>query len=42
MNVINGGKHADSSLDFQEFMIVPQGAPNFRRRYATVPRPFSH
>jgi enolase len=30
MNVINGGKHADSSLDFQEFMIVPQGAPNFR------------
>jgi enolase len=30
MNVINGGKHADSSLDFQEFMIVPRGAPNFR------------
>jgi enolase len=30
MNVINGGKHADSSLDFQEFMIMPQGAPNFR------------
>lgn len=29
MNVINGGKHADSSLDMQEFMIVPQGAPNF-------------
>jgi enolase len=29
MNVINGGKHADSSLDFQEFMIMPQGAPNF-------------
>jgi enolase len=29
MNVINGGKHADSSLDFQEFMIVPRGAPNF-------------
>jgi enolase len=27
MNVINGGKHADSSLDFQEFMIVPRGAP---------------
>jgi enolase len=30
MNVINGGKHADSSLDFQEFMIMPQGAPHFR------------
>ena len=29
MNVINGGKHADSSLDFQEFMIMPRGAPNF-------------
>jgi len=29
MNVINGGKHADSSLDFQEFMIMPQGAPTF-------------
>lgn len=30
MNVINGGKHADNSLDIQEFMIVPAGAPNFR------------
>ncbi len=29
MNVLNGGKHADSSLDFQEFMIVPRGAPSF-------------
>jgi enolase len=29
MNVINGGMHADNSLDFQEFMIVPVGAPNF-------------
>lgn len=29
MNVLNGGKHADSSLDFQEFMLVPVGAPNF-------------
>ncbi len=29
MNVLNGGKHADSSLDFQEFMIVPMGAPTF-------------
>lgn len=29
MNVLNGGKHADSSLDFQEFMIMPLGAPTF-------------
>lgn len=29
MNVINGGKHADNNLDFQEFMIVPIGAPSF-------------
>ena len=30
MNVLNGGKHADNSVDFQEFMIVPLGAPTFR------------
>ena len=30
MNVINGGAHADNSLDFQEFMIRPIGAPTFR------------
>ncbi len=30
MNVLNGGAHADSSVDFQEFMIVPLGAPSFR------------
>jgi enolase len=29
MNVVNGGMHADNSLDFQEFMIVPVGASNF-------------
>jgi enolase len=29
MNVLNGGKHADSGMDFQEFMIVPLGAPSF-------------
>jgi len=29
MNVINGGKHADNSIDFQEFMIMPIGAPSF-------------
>ena len=30
MNIINGGAHADNLLDFQEFMIAPIGAPNFR------------
>jgi enolase len=30
MNVINGGAHADNSIDFQEFMIMPVGAENFR------------
>ncbi|HTE16206.1 MAG TPA: phosphopyruvate hydratase [Burkholderiales bacterium] len=30
MNVINGGAHADNSLDMQEFMIIPLGAPTFK------------
>jgi enolase len=30
MNVINGGAHADNTIDFQEFMIVPGGFPTFR------------
>jgi enolase len=30
MNIINGGAHADNSVDIQEFMILPVGAPNFR------------
>ena len=30
MNLINGGAHANSSVDFQEFMVMPVGAPNFR------------
>ncbi len=29
MNILNGGKHADNNVDFQEFMIMPFGAPNF-------------
>lgn len=29
MNIINGGAHADNNVDFQEFMIVPAGAPTF-------------
>lgn len=30
MNILNGGKHADSTVDIQEFMVMPVGAPNFR------------
>ena len=37
MNIINGGKHADNSVDFQEFMVMPIGAPTFAcaLRYGT-------
>ena len=31
LNILNGGKHASDSVDFQEFMIVPLGAANFRQ-----------
>jgi len=30
MNILNGGEHADNSVDFQEFMILPVGAPSIR------------
>ena len=44
MNVINGGSHADNSIDFQEFMVMPVGAPSFSEAlrwgtYGDVPRP---
>jgi enolase len=29
MNILNGGVHADNGIDFQEFMVMPVGAPNF-------------
>ncbi len=37
MNILNGGKHADNSVDFQEFMVMPIGAPTFSEalRYGT-------
>lgn len=37
MNILNGGKHADNSVDLQEFMIMPLGAPTFGEslRYGT-------
>lgn len=30
MNILNGGKHADNTVDYQEFMIMPVGAPSFK------------
>lgn len=35
MNIINGGSHADNNVDFQEFMILPVGAPTFREALRT-------
>ncbi|MGY8687644.1 MAG: phosphopyruvate hydratase, partial [Verrucomicrobiales bacterium] len=37
MNIINGGSHSDAPIDFQEFMIMPRGAPTFSEslRYGT-------
>src|SRR5271170_2464220 len=37
MNILNGGAHSDAPIDFQEFMIVPKGAPSFAEalRYGT-------
>jgi enolase len=35
MNVLNGGAHADNSVDFQEFMVVPVGAPSFAEALRT-------
>jgi len=32
MNILNGGAHSDAPIDFQEFMIMPTGAPNFPKR----------
>lgn len=35
MNIINGGSHADNNVDFQEFMILPVGAPSFKEAIRT-------
>ncbi len=42
MNVINGGSHADSGLEIQEFMLVPTGAPNFREALRFGAETFHH
>lgn len=40
MNIVNGGEHADNSVDFQEFMAVPAGAPTFREGLRYVAETF--
>jgi enolase len=42
MNVINGGEHASNSLDFQEIMIIPVGAPSFREALRYGAEIFQH
>jgi enolase len=41
-NIINGGKHADNKIDFQEFMVMPVGARSFREALRTVSEVFHH
>mgnify|MGYP000597363946 CR=1 FL=1 len=40
MNILNGGEHADNSVDFQEFMAVPVGAPSFHEGLRYVAETF--
>lgn len=42
MNILNGGKHADNTVDFQEFMIMPLGAPSFREALRMGAEVFHH
>ena len=42
MNIVNGGAHADNPIDFQEFMIMPVGAPTLRRGAADGRRGVPH
>ena len=42
MNILNGGAHSDAPIDFQEFMIMPKGAPNFPKRSVTARRFFTN
>lgn len=42
MNILNGGSHADNNVDFQEFMIMPVGAPTFREAIRMGAEVFHH
>ncbi len=40
MNILNGGAHSDAPIDFQEFMIMPKGAPTLGKRCVTERKSF--
>ncbi len=42
INILNGGKHADNNVDFQEFMIVPAGFSSFREAIQAAAETFHH
>ncbi|WP_299984741.1 phosphopyruvate hydratase [uncultured Pontibacter sp.] len=42
MNILNGGSHADNAIDFQEFMIMPVGAPSFSEALRMGSEVFHH
>jgi enolase len=42
MNILNGGKHADNNIDFQEFMVAPLGASSFREGLRAGAEVFHH
>lgn len=42
MNILNGGSHADNNVDFQEFMIMPVGAPSFKEALRMGTEVFHH
>ncbi|MFM7218299.1 MAG: phosphopyruvate hydratase [Bacteroidota bacterium] len=42
MNILNGGAHADNAIDFQEFMVMPVGAPNFSESLRMGAEVFHH
>jgi enolase len=42
MNILNGGKHADNNLDFQEFLVMPLGAASFREALRAGSEVFHH
>ena len=42
MNILNGGSHADNGIDFQEFMVMPAGAPSFSEALRMATEVFHH
>ena len=42
MNIMNGGRHADNTIDIQEFMIMPVGAASFKEELECVQKFIIH